>query len=468
MKELLPGRRQPRGTRHVAGRFLALSLAALAVGIILVTAGCAGITPATLPGNVPGQISADHPVRVSEGKPLSVFSRQEAFSIHQVITEDSATSRTIVWQSEQEEKDPFVEYRALGADGTPSGELWAQGARRNERFAEDGKTSWIHTVKLTGLRPGTAYQYRLGAGSRRGPWLSLKTPAGPRFQALIFTDSQSARYDTWGKVAGSAWSRHGTADLALVLGDLVDNGQQDAQWRQWFRQAAPLVTSIPVAPVLGNHETYTLDWQVRMPEAYTRFFPLPALPERWQRQYGSQFYSFDVGEVHFTVVNTQFRELEKFEPHLQEEQLAWLRQDLRQTRKKWKIVLMHKDALQYGFKHRQTPRAEGFSDEGKIFLPVFDEFSVDAVLSGHLHSYRNRGHIRNFRRDASGPLYIMAGLSGDVRYPDLWRDHALDERVLPQPETDNYMTLDAAPDRLVFRTYLPDGTSVDEAILDKP
>lgn len=62
----------------------------------------------------------------------------------------------------------------------------------------------------------------------------------------------------------------------------------------------------------------------------------------------------------------------------------------------------------------------------------------------------------------------MAGLSGDVRYPDLWRDHALDERVLPQPETDNYMTLDAAPDRLVFRAYLPDGTSVDEAILDKP
>ena len=40
-------------------------------------------------------------------------------------------------------------------------------------------------------------------------------------------------------------------------------------------------------------------------------------------------------------------------------------------------------------------------------MPIFDEFNVDLVLSAHLHSYRNRGHVRNFDRDASGPLYIL-------------------------------------------------------------
>jgi acid phosphatase type 7 len=453
--------------QHSIRRALAAVLALLAMAAALGTAGCGKTAPAAPRSSTPAAITADKPVQVPERNNLISFSRQEVFSVHQVITADSTTSRTIQWQSEREEKDPFVEYRELGPDGKPTGALWAQGAWRNEQFKEDGKTSWIHTVRLTELRPGTSYQYRLGFDGERGPWLSLKTPSGPSFRALIFTDSQSSDYDVWGKVADSAWSRNGNADLFLLLGDLVDNGQQDAQWRQWFRQAGTMVTAIPVATVMGNHETYTVDWKVRMPEAYLHLFQLPPLPESLQKKYGNQFYSFDFGDVHFTVLNTQFRELDQFEPRLREDQMAWLRQDLQQTRKKWKIVLLHKDVLQYGFKHRTTPRAEGFSEEGRLFMPVFDEFHVDAVLSGHLHSYRNRGHIRNFQRNAEGPLYLMAGLSGNVRYPDLWRNHALDMKVLPQPETDNYMTLDASPDRLRFRTYLPDGTQVDDVTLTK-
>ena len=140
---------------------------------------------------------------------------------------------------------------------------------------------------------------------------------------------------------------------------------------------------------------------------------------------------------------------------------------MEQTRKKWKVVLMHKDGLQYSFKHRSTPRPEGFSKEGRLFMPLFDQYGVDVVLSGHLHSYRNRGHIRNFRRDADGPLYIMAGLAGNVRYPDLWKDHALDTKVLPQPETDNYLVLEAGPQELRFRAYFPDGSLADEAVVRK-
>ena len=100
-------------------------------------------------------------------------------------------------------------------------------------------------------------------------------------------------------------------------------------------------------------------------------------------------------------------------------------------------------------------------------MPLFDQYHVDVVLSAHLHTYRNRGHIRNFQRDGSGPLYIHTGVAGNVRYPNLWKQHALDEYVAPQPETDNYMTMDASENALTFKAFLPSGEELDSISVEK-
>lgn len=78
---------------------------------------------------------------------------------------------------------------------------------------------------------------------------------------------------------------------------------------------------------------------------------------------------------------------------------------------------MHKDPLQYAFAGREG-REEGFSPEGQEFMPVFDANHVDLVLSAHLHTYRDRGRIYDFRRAETGPYYIITGVAGDVRYRD--------------------------------------------------
>ena len=122
---------------------------------------------------------------------------------------------------------------------------------------------------------------------------------------------------------------------------------------------------------------------------------------------------------------------------------------------------MHRDVLQYRIK-KIPERLEGFSEEGIAFMPIFEEFNVDAVLTAHLHTYRNRGHL--FQRDSAdkGPVYILTGVAGDVRYPNLWIDHALDKVTAPQPENGNYLTMEAAADTLDIRCYLADGTQIDE------
>jgi len=378
----------------------------------------------------------------------------DASNIRQVITADSTTSRTFMWQSDYAEENPVVEYRQAGDDDS-----LMQLPASSDAFSDDGVTTYIHTAAVSDLKPGTAYEYRVGAGDKRSDWQSFHTAQGHDFKALIFPDSQSSDYSVWAATAQPAWQRNQDAQFFINMGDLVDNGQDHYQWNAWFDVVGDMIARIPVVPLLGNHETYDKDWKVRMPEAYLHLFALPRID---REKYQNQFYSFDYGDVHFVVLDTQSQELADFEPSLDEDEVAWFKEDMAKTTKKWKIVLMHKDPLQYGFANRPQPREEGFSPEGRLWMPLFDQYGVDAVLSAHLHTYRDRGHIRNFQRDESGPLYLITGVAGNVQYPGLWKQHSLDEYVAPQPETDNYMTLEATDDSLTFRSFLPDGQLLEE------
>mgnify|MGYP002229734706 FL=1 len=61
------------------------------------------------------------------------------------------------------------------------------------------------------------------------------------------------------------------------------------------------------------------------------------LPTNGNDKYQNQYYSFDYGDVHFTVINTQDDEMAEFEPDLLNEQIKWLENDLATTDKKWKL-----------------------------------------------------------------------------------------------------------------------------------
>ena len=100
-------------------------------------------------------------------------------------------------------------------------------------------------------------------------------------------------------------------------------------------------------------------------------------------------------------------------------------------------------------------------------MPIFDKFHTDLVLTAHLHTYRNHGHIKNFEDSTDGPYYVLTGVAGDVRYPNLWLPHALDKKTAPQPETDNYLTLEADEMHLLLKCFLPDGSCIDTIELKK-
>ncbi|EJO22594.1 Tat pathway signal sequence domain protein [Selenomonas sp. FOBRC6] len=381
--------------------------------------------------------------------------------LRQIVAADNAHGRVLAWEVLSPVEEQTVELRVQGSEEV------RRIAAEDARFADDGTEVYQYTADLDHLTAGNSYQYRITAGDAATDWQMLYAPTvNESYKMLIFPDSQSSDYADWKQLAHLAWARNTDAQLFACMGDLVDNGEDRLQWTEFFVGVKEMQRSIPMAPLMGNHETYNLDWKVRLPEAYLHYFKTP---RNGSKEFERYYYSFDYGDAHYIVLCTQQKEIGEFKDGLVEEQLAWIRRDLKAHRKRWNIVLMHKDVLQYRINGRPE-RAEGIDeDNGRVWMPVFDELGIDIVFTAHLHTYRNRGHIYGFEKtpDAKGPLYILTGVAGNVRYPNLWIDHAFDEVTLPQPETDNYLTMDVSRDAIEIACFLTDGTEMDRVRVTK-
>ena len=376
-------------------------------------------------------------------KPL----RQVKF-LRQIVTKDSRNSRVIMWQSDEKLIDVQLEYKLVGNDGANFGEV------EFEFFKQDDAQIYIYACKLENLKPESLYQFRIVAEDAATSWQNLRTAGYGNFQMLIFSDSQCVNYDVWQKVADTAAKNYPDAELVTVVGDLVDNGQAAYQWRAWYLASAFILSEKIFAPIMGNHECYDLNWLNYLPTDYLKQFTLPS---NGIKNFGGYFYSYDYGAAHFFILNTQFLELEKFKPTLQDVQNSWLRRDAANTNRRWKIVFMHKDIYDYA--------QDNFNDIAENFMPLFDELEIDVVFTGHLHTYRNRGKIFEKKKSARGTLYILCGRSGDQKYVE--RNSAIDDVTAPNlnTEPESYITLNVSAESLSLICQTVDGEILDKFTL---
>lgn len=264
------------------------------------------------------------------------------------------------------------------------------------------------------------------------------------FQMIILTDSQCVDYNVFNITADTAVRNFPNASVATVIGDLVDNGEAEYQWRAWRSAARKLLKDRIFLPVMGNHECYDHDWLNYIPTHFLQQFEFPDNGTDFR----GYFYSYDYFNVHFLIVNTQFYELEDLVPGLFETQEEWLRND--KTDLPWKVVLMHKDIYDY--------MQDKLDYIGEKFMDLFDELNVDLVLTGHLHTYRRRKKFKEHK-----PLYILCGVSGDQRYTE--PERSVDE--VSMTALDNYIIMESTSKVLRLRCYDVDGTLIDDVTLNK-
>ncbi|MBO4401205.1 MAG: metallophosphoesterase family protein [Selenomonadaceae bacterium] len=313
----------------------------------------------------------------------------------QIVTADSRTSRTVMWNSPARLENVQLEYRMVGEDAASFAEVTADFFGGN----------FIYSSTLKNLKPESLYHYRLVAGEEATGWRNLRTAGDGEFEMLVFSDSQSFDYNTWHRTAEDALKNYPDAEIFAVNGDFTDNGQDFFQWREWYEEAENILRDRILVPVMGNHECYDENWRLCQPSGYLKNF---ALPSNGDKNFGGYFYAFDYGAAHFFVLNTQLNELGSFKAGLEETQAQWFRWNAA-TNRPWRIVFMHKSIYNRSL--------SGFVAEAEnYFMRLFDELEIDLVLTGHLHTYMNAGKFFAQKKSERGTHYVLCGRSGDHRY----------------------------------------------------
>lgn len=425
--------------------------------IVLVTGGCSLIQrqqfPADLSLKAPSAniaLSGGNLKSIGSQAPIAVGDA-DAFAIMQNITKDNRTERTITWLSRLPRSLSFLEYREQGHN-----DIAKINAKQNEFVTDQGK-KYQHIVKISSLKANTTYEYRINDGEDYTEWETFNTDNGIRTKALIFPDSQSVDYGMWARTVKMAWSKNPDAQFFINMGDLVDNGEQYWQWSRWLEAVDGMIDKIPLAPISGNHEDYTLNWKMTEPHTYLNLFTLPTNGIEGLNEY---FYSYDYGDVHFTVIDTQKDELAEFKPDLFARELAWAEKDLASTNKPWKVVLMHKHIFNF--------RVDGtFNEIGDTFMPLFDKYKVDVVFTGHIHSYRRTVPLYEGAAAEKGTIYISTGAAGERLRLNGPARISLEAATNPQPSLPNYLVLETNADEMKIQAFTQKGEEIDSVLLKK-
>jgi len=425
------------------------------------------------------------PVRAGEYDDASRLSSQlNATPVPDHVTltwsDDPYTTMTIAWRTSTDVKQCRFEYNERGAGRPSVREAKPEVFRTVDQDPDPGEMH-LYSVKLTDLRSGATYSYRIG--NDRKEWTetgsfttaSMETLRDNRFKFLIFGDSQSGKndvpdYNDWHKTVQNAFAANRDARFFINMGDLVEVGQSVRHWENWFRSAKGVIDRIPEVPVQGNHETYTAKDKVTVKPVYylQQFRVFTNGPEGLK----GQTYSFNYGQVHVVVLDSQGEEESrdangKPDPARERQfyavQTAWLRQDLEQNRDAlFTLVFFHKTPY-----YNKGNRTNVLLKE--TFCPLFDQYHVDVVFSGHDHATSRTYPLRNgqfVQSPADGTVYYVTGRSGAKYYGDL-TPKVWDARFYDPQDQPDYQTVELAGGVLTIKAFRQDGSLLDQYVIDK-
>jgi hypothetical protein len=302
-------------------------------------------------------------------------------------------------------------------------------------------TDHQHTFIIPGLDAGTKYYYRVKMGSTYfpGAFHGGLPPDATRLKFLAYGDTRS--YPSAHDNVAAAMITTFTQDpeyqtLAVVVGDLVNKGRNEADWdSQFFDAAYPniqeLLANVPYHSAVGNHELsgsgsyYT----------FQKYFPYPHV--------AGHYWSYDYGPAHFVVVD-QYVSYATGSP-----QLTWIENDLATSNKLWKFIYLHEPGWSAG----------GHSNEIPVQLyiqPLCEKYNVPIVFGGHNHYYA-RAVVDGIHHITTGgggaPLY-----NPDPNYP----------YVVASSKSYHYCKIEIAGNSLLFTVVMPNGTVIDSFSLVLP
>lgn len=253
---------------------------------------------------------------------------------------------------------------------------------------ETGGVRTEHSVRLSGLTPGTKYYYTVqsrGFPMAGGPEFFFTTPPAPGSHGPVRiwtlgdpgtnSPAQFAVRDAFRAVHAEK-----PADLWLLLGDNAYGAGTDAEYQQaLFDVYKPWLQQVPLWSCIGNHETYGDFVDGRY--AWDNIFEFPTAAECGGVASGTErYYSWDCANIHFVALDsmTSSRAADGAMAN-------WLRADLEANSLPWTISFWHHPPYTKGT-HDSDFEVELIEMRENI-LPILEDYGADLVLCGHSHVY---------------------------------------------------------------------------------
>ncbi len=361
-------------------------------------------------------------------------------------SEDPRTTQTIQWRAASSVKEGMVRYRAKEA---PAAADWKQTQARceeiDDRLLVNDRRVNHFTAVLRGLKPSTTYVYSVGGPAdalRSEPAEFTTAPTANAPFGFVFL-SDTHNHAQVADLLAHAVQHYPETAFCTISGDLVAVGQYRDDWDQFFNSTRNFANRRPLVPVVGNHDT--IDGLGA--HLYLSFFGLPTNgPARVEP---GRTYSFQ-------YANAQFLMLDATSPV--EDQAPWIQAQLAQSRATWKFALLH------------FPPYAPDDDNPDIlrhWCPLFDQYHVDFVLSGHVHHFLRTYPLKNGQQVnslAEGTVYLLtvAVPHRPLASPKPSYAAAVDGSGLPL-----YQVFTIAGNRLVTRSCDLEGNVRDEFVIKK-
>ena len=160
-----------------------------------------------------------------------------------------------------------------------------------------------------------------------------------------------------------------------------------------------------------------------------------------------RYYSFDYNQIHFIVINTEEDwDDDDYFFDITTEQKNWIIDDLANDDSNFTIAMFHRPM----YSVRSNYRIEDAEAIREVLEPIFIEYDVDLVFSGHDHYY--------YRTTREGITHVVTGGAGAPLYDPERTDVAIEGDVYFDKY--HYVNVSVTNEEVILATLAYDGAVI--------
>jgi len=282
---------------------------------------------------------------------------------------DPTTTMTITWRTDIPGEKSVIYYSP--EKDAPLNEYKSKEA---QTFTFKETSAWLHTVELTNLTPDESYWVILQTDDSKSEKFSFRTASDKPKDFTFIVGSDIQYYTTNMDVISEIFKKASQEDPAFFMcaGDLVNAELSESEWDYFFDLCHNLLITkdgrrIPFVPAPGNHEVVGgYNGSKEKAVFYYNRFVLPEPETYYALQYGPQLTILSLDSNHTSPIDG--------------DQLTWLKNTLEEHKNSKFIIAQYHDGAWWGSERL-------YAKIRNEWIPLFEEYGVDLVHTGHIHSY---------------------------------------------------------------------------------